>query len=77
MFKRHNQLLTALRVLFDASVVAAAFFGAYALRFGSPITWPYPELPAPSDMRRCHSSTSGTLAVKWFTSRPKSASQAA
>jgi Undecaprenyl-phosphate glucose phosphotransferase len=50
MFKRHNQLLTALRVLFDACVVAAAFFGAYALRFGSPKTWPYPELPSGSDL---------------------------
>src|SRR4051812_46929807 len=50
MFKRHNQLLTALRVLFDACVVAAAYLGAYALRFGSPVTWPYPELPARSDV---------------------------
>jgi Undecaprenyl-phosphate glucose phosphotransferase len=50
MFKRHNQLFTALRVVLDACVVAAAFFGAYALRFGSPRTWPYPELPERSDV---------------------------
>ena len=46
MFKRHNQLFTALRVALDAVIVAGAFAGAYALRFGSPRTWPYPELPA-------------------------------
>ena len=45
MFKRHNQLFTALRVLLDLLVVAGALAGAYALRFGSPKTWPYPELP--------------------------------
>src|SRR3954451_16082854 len=45
MFKRHNQLFTALRVLLDLCFVAAAFAGAYGLRFGSPRTWPYPELP--------------------------------
>ncbi|TMA32673.1 MAG: undecaprenyl-phosphate glucose phosphotransferase [Deltaproteobacteria bacterium] len=45
MFKRHHQLFTALRVLLDLCFVAAAFGGAYALRFGSPKTWPYPELP--------------------------------
>ncbi len=45
MFKRHNQLFTALRVLLDMLLVGAAFWGAYALRFGSPRTWPYPELP--------------------------------
>jgi Undecaprenyl-phosphate glucose phosphotransferase len=49
MFKRHNQLLTALRVLLDACVVAGAFAGAYAIRFGSPRTWPFPELPLRSD----------------------------
>jgi Undecaprenyl-phosphate glucose phosphotransferase len=49
MFKRYHQLLTALRVILDACVVATAFFGAYSLRFGSPRTWPYSELPAPSD----------------------------
>jgi Undecaprenyl-phosphate glucose phosphotransferase len=49
MFKRHHQLLTGLRVLLDACVVAAAFWGSYALRFGSPRTWPYPQLPEPSD----------------------------
>ncbi len=46
MFKRHNQLLTALRVLLDLAFVMAAFAGAYSLRFGSPRTWPFPELPA-------------------------------
>ena len=46
MFRRHNQLLTALRVVFDAAIVAAAFWGAYGLRFGSPRTWPFSELPA-------------------------------
>ena len=45
MFKRHNQLFTALRVLLDMLLIGAAFWGAYALRFGSPRTWPYPELP--------------------------------
>jgi Undecaprenyl-phosphate glucose phosphotransferase len=45
MFKRNNQLFTALRVLLDMLLVGAAFWGAYALRFGSPRTWPYPELP--------------------------------
>ena len=46
MFKRHNQVFTALRVILDIAVVAGSFWGAYALRFGSPRTWPYPELPA-------------------------------
>src|SRR6184192_2309642 len=45
MFKRHNQLFTALRVLLDMLLVGAAFWAAYALRFGSPRTWPYPDLP--------------------------------
>src|SRR5919202_2450366 len=45
MFKRHHQLFTALRVLLDMLLVGAAFWGAYALRFGSPRTWPFPELP--------------------------------
>ena len=45
MFKRHNQVFTALRVVLDMALVAATFAGAYALRFGSPRTWPYPELP--------------------------------
>jgi Undecaprenyl-phosphate glucose phosphotransferase len=49
MFKRHNQLFTALRVLLDMVLVGAAFWGAYALRFGSPRTWPYPELPLPQE----------------------------
>jgi Undecaprenyl-phosphate glucose phosphotransferase len=50
MFKRHNQLLAALRVCFDAGVVAAAFFAAYALRFGWPEIWPFSELPLRSDL---------------------------
>ena len=45
MFKRHHQVFTAFRVLLDVAMVAAAFAGAYALRFGSPRTFPYPELP--------------------------------
>jgi Undecaprenyl-phosphate glucose phosphotransferase len=49
MFKRHNQLFTALRVALDMLLVAAAFWGAYALRFGSPKTWPYPQLPLPEE----------------------------
>src|SRR5258708_34944078 len=49
MFKRHNQLFTALRVLLDTALVAVAFWGAYGLRFGSPRTWPYPELPQPRE----------------------------
>jgi Undecaprenyl-phosphate glucose phosphotransferase len=49
MFKRYHQLFTALRVLLDLAIVAAAFAGAYALRFNSPKTWPYPELPAPRE----------------------------
>src|SRR6059058_4885469 len=49
MFKRHNQLFTALRVLLDMLLVGAAFWGAYALRFGSPRTWPYPQLPLPEE----------------------------
>jgi len=39
MFKRHHQVFTALRVLLDVAMVAAA------IRFGSPRTFPYPELP--------------------------------
>ncbi|MCA1828166.1 MAG: undecaprenyl-phosphate glucose phosphotransferase [Myxococcales bacterium] len=49
MFKRHHQLFTALRVLLDLCFVAAAFGAAYSLRFGSPKTWPYPELPLPRE----------------------------
>src|SRR5690242_3515061 len=45
MFKRHHQVFTALRVLLDVAMVAAAFAGAYAIRFGSSRTFPYPELP--------------------------------
>ena len=37
MFKRHHQLFTALRVVIDMLLVAAAFWGAYSLRFGSPL----------------------------------------
>src|SRR5438128_4258254 len=46
MFKRYHQLFTGLRVALDVALVGAAFAGAYALRFGSPDTWPYLELPA-------------------------------
>jgi Undecaprenyl-phosphate glucose phosphotransferase len=49
MFKRHHQLFTALRVLLDAAIVAVAFAGAYSIRFGSPKTFPYSELPAPDE----------------------------
>jgi len=49
MFKRHHQVFTAFRVLLDMAMVAAAFAGAYAIRFGSPLTFPYPELPAPRE----------------------------
>ncbi len=45
MFKRHHQVFTAFRVLLDVAMVTAAFAGAYALRFGSPRTFPYSELP--------------------------------
>ena len=48
MFKRHHQVFTALRVLLDVAIVAVAFWGAYRIRFGSPVTFPYPELPDPS-----------------------------
>jgi hypothetical protein len=46
MFKRHHQFFLALRVLVDVAIVGTAFWGAYALRFNSPRTWPFPELPA-------------------------------
>ena len=49
MFKRHNQFFTAMRVLLDMALVGVAFWGAYALRFGSPRTWPYPALPLPEE----------------------------
>ena len=49
MFKRHHQLFTALRVLLDVAIVAVAFAGAWSIRFGSPLTWPYPELPRAED----------------------------
>src|SRR5205823_4538095 len=45
MFKRHHQVFTALRVLLDVLVVAAAFAIAHALRFGFPEVFPYPEIP--------------------------------
>ncbi len=45
MFKRYHQLFVALRVLLDAAIVAVAFAGAYSIRFGSPKTFPYAELP--------------------------------
>jgi Undecaprenyl-phosphate glucose phosphotransferase len=49
MFKRYHQLFIALRVLLDLCFVGAAFAGAYALRFESPRTWPFPELPPRRD----------------------------
>ena len=49
MFKRHHQLFTALRVLLDVAIVAIAFMGAWSIRFGSPQTWPYTELPRAED----------------------------
>src|SRR5438445_7974592 len=49
MFKRYHQYFTALRVLLDVAIVGAAFWGAYSLRFNSPRTWPYPELPEPNE----------------------------
>jgi Undecaprenyl-phosphate glucose phosphotransferase len=58
MFKRHHQVFTAFRVLLDVAMVAAAFAGAYAIRFGSPRTFPYPELPAVRE-----TLTVGALAV--------------
>src|SRR5215467_1693716 len=42
MFKRHHQLFSFLRVVLDTVTVAAAFGGAYAIRFGFPKTFPYP-----------------------------------
>jgi Undecaprenyl-phosphate glucose phosphotransferase len=42
MFKRHHQLFSFLRVVLDTVTVAAAFGGAYAIRFGFPKTLPYP-----------------------------------
>ena len=58
MFKRHHQVFTAFRVLLDVAMVAAAFAGAYAIRFGSPRTFPYPELPPVGE-----TLTVGALAV--------------
>ena len=49
MFKRHNQLFVALRVLLDVGIVAIAFNGAWHLRFGSPKTFPFTELPLLED----------------------------
>ena len=49
MFKRHHQLFVALRVIFDMAIVAVAFAGAYSIRFGSPKTFPYSELPLPEE----------------------------
>ena len=45
MFKRHHQLFTAFRVALDLGFLGVAFWGAWGLRFGSPRTWPYTELP--------------------------------
>jgi Undecaprenyl-phosphate glucose phosphotransferase len=49
MFKRHHQLFTALRVLLDMGIVAVAFAGAHSIRFGSPKSFPFPELPPLSE----------------------------
>jgi Undecaprenyl-phosphate glucose phosphotransferase len=61
MFKRHHQLFTALRISLDVVMVIAAFAGAYAIRFGSPETFPYPELPATRE-----TLTVGALAAVLF-----------
>jgi Undecaprenyl-phosphate glucose phosphotransferase len=45
VFKRHHQLFVALRVLLDVAIVLVAFVGAWNIRFGSPRTFPYSELP--------------------------------
>jgi Undecaprenyl-phosphate glucose phosphotransferase len=49
VFKRHHQLFVALRVLLDVAIVAVAFSGAWNIRFGSPKTFPFNELPRPED----------------------------
>src|SRR5207244_8048621 len=49
MFRRYHQPFIAFRVLVDVAIVGIAFWGAYALRFNAPRTWPYPELPAPRE----------------------------
>ena len=49
MFKRHHQLFVALRVLLDVAIVAVAFAGAWNIRFGSPKTFPFNELPVRED----------------------------
>lgn len=49
MLKRYNQLFVALRVLLDLAIVAVAFIGAWNIRFGSPKTFPYSELPLLED----------------------------
>ena len=49
MFKRHHQLFVALRALLDVAIVAVAFTGAWNIRFGSPKTFPFSELPSPED----------------------------
>jgi Undecaprenyl-phosphate glucose phosphotransferase len=49
VFKRHHQLFVALRALLDVAIVAVAFTGAWNIRFGSPKTFPFSELPTPED----------------------------
>ena len=49
MFKRYHQLFVFLRVLLDVGIVAVAFDGAWHLRFGSPKTFPFTELPRLED----------------------------
>ena len=66
MFKRYNQLFLALRVLLDIAIVAVAFWGAYSIRFGSPVTYPYPELP---DLRETLSIGFASLVIWPFSLR--------
>jgi Undecaprenyl-phosphate glucose phosphotransferase len=49
VFKRHAQFFVFLRVLLDVAIVAVAFDGAWHIRFGSPRTFPYSEIPLLSD----------------------------
>ncbi|MBS2024021.1 MAG: sugar transferase, partial [Deltaproteobacteria bacterium] len=49
MLKRYNQLFLSLRVLLDVAIVTVAFFGAWNIRFGSPKTFPFQELPSTQD----------------------------
>ena len=49
MFKRYHQLFVALRVLLDVAIVALSFNGAWHIRFGSPRSFPFSELPSLED----------------------------